>query len=96
MTDTRWCRRPDALTRRSLDALVVLPVEGDDVVTLAGTGPEIWDLLAEPRTLDELAVILAARHATSEAIVAADVQPVLDALVVGGVVEALRDDPQRG
>jgi len=96
MTNARWCRRPDVLTRLSLEALLVLPVEGDDVVTLAGTGPEVWDLLAEPRTLDELATILAARHGTSEAVVAADVQPVLAALVEGGTVEVLAGDPQAG
>jgi hypothetical protein len=86
---TRWCRRPDVLTRRSLDALLLLPVEGDDLVTLARTGPEVWDLLAEPRTLDELAAVLAERYGAAEAVVAADVQPILDALVEGGLVEVL-------
>jgi hypothetical protein len=91
---TRWCRRPDVLTRRSLDALLLLPVEGDDLVTLARTGPEVWGLLAEPRTLDELAAILADRYGAPQAVVAADVQPILDALVEGGLVEVLDDPPQ--
>jgi hypothetical protein len=90
---TRWCRRPDVLTRRSLDALLLLPVEGDDLVTLARTGPEVWGLLAEPRTLDELAAVLADRYGAPQAVVAADVQPILDALVEGGLAEVL-DPPQ--
>ena len=86
-----WCRRPDVLVRRSLDALVLLPVEGDEVLTLAGTGPEVWDLLAEPRSLDELATILAARHGAPDDVVAADIEPVLRQLVDSGAVETMAD-----
>ena len=91
MTITRWCQRPDVLTRRSLDALVLLPVEGDEVLTLAGTGPEVWDLLAEPRSLDELASILGARHAAADDVVAHDIEPILRQLAEGGVVETLTE-----
>jgi hypothetical protein len=88
---TRWCRRPDVLVRRSLDAVVVLAVEGDELVTLAGTGPEVWDLLAEPRSLRELTEILAARHGAPADVVAADLPPVLRRLTDGGMVEVLDD-----
>jgi hypothetical protein len=88
---TRWCRRPDVLARRSLDALVVLAVEGDELVTIAGTGPQVWDLLAEPRSLAELAEILATRHAVADDVVAADVPPLLRGLTAAGVVEVLDD-----
>ena len=31
-------RRPDVLWRRSLDAVVLLPIDAEDPVTIAGTG----------------------------------------------------------
>ena len=87
--EVRWRRRPDVLWRRSLDAVVFLPNGVTEPQTLAGTGPEVWDLLAEPRTLDALASVLATAHAAEPATVRADVAPILEQLVELGAVEAI-------
>ena len=91
MTTIRWRRRPGVLWRRSLDAVVLLPPEADDVLTLAGTGPEIWELLAEWRTVADLVEILAAAHETSTDVVAADLVPLLAELESEGVVQTAAD-----
>jgi hypothetical protein len=57
--DVVWRRREDVLWRRSLDAVILLPVGADDPVTLPGTGASVWDLLEEPASLAELVTTLA-------------------------------------
>jgi hypothetical protein len=77
----RWRRRPDALWRRSLDAVLVLPAGSDEPVTLAGTGPALWELLAEPCTVPQLAAVLAEAYEAEPAVVEADLAPVVGELV---------------
>jgi len=92
VTTERYRRRPDALWRRSLDAVVVLPPgEGAEPVTIGGTGPELWDALADWRTLADLAEALALRHRADADVVAADVAPILERLVACGAVERAAD-----
>lgn len=80
-------RRPDVLWRRALDSVVCLPPGAAEPITLAGTGPEVWNLLETPHSLAELAAELSARHRTDAEIVAADVRPVLARLAALGVIE---------
>lgn len=87
MSATLYRRRPDVLWRRSLDAVIGLPPDQIEPVTLAGTGPEVWDLLQTPRSLAELAAELANRHGADPEVVAADVRPVLERLAALGLVE---------
>jgi hypothetical protein len=82
----RWRRRPDALWRRSLDGVVVLP-DGEAPVALEGTGPALWDLLAEAHDIDALAQELAGEHRADAAVVAADIEPVLEQLEAAGALE---------
>ena len=85
--DATWRRRPDVLWRRSLDAVIVLPADVADPLTLAGSAPEVWELLAEPRTLEALVTILAAGGATAPETVRASVEPVLAELERAGALE---------
>jgi hypothetical protein len=87
MTTTAYRRRPSVLWRRSLDAVLCLPPNAAEPVTLAGTGPEVWELLQRPHTLPELASELAARHGIDAESVATDVRPALEELAVLGLVE---------
>lgn len=52
-------RRPDSLSRRSLDAVVILPPNQDVTVTLVGRGVAVWELLAEWRSVDAVVTLLA-------------------------------------
>ena len=95
MSGPRFRRRPDVLWRRSLDAVVLLPAVAEEPVTLLGTGPELWELLAEPRTLEDLAEVLAGLHGVDPAVVRADVAPVLADLVALVTVEEVADSGGR-
>jgi hypothetical protein len=87
MTGTAYRRRADVVWRRSLDAVLCLPPGASEPVTLAGTGPEVWELLQRPHTLAQLSAELAARHHTDGQVVAGDVAPVFERLAALGLIE---------
>ena len=82
-----WRRRDDVLWRRSLDAVIVLPVGADEPSTLPGTGAIVWDLLEEPATVAELVAILADAYEEDPAVVDHDVRALLADLETLGAVE---------
>jgi hypothetical protein len=55
---TRFVRDPLSLSRRTLEAVVVLPPGCSDAVVVTGVGPAIWALTRDPLSLDELAAAL--------------------------------------
>jgi hypothetical protein len=75
------------LWRRSLDAVVLLPPGLDEPVTLAGSGPALWELLVEPGTVGQLATVLAREHDADPATIEADIVPVIERLAAIGAVE---------
>jgi hypothetical protein len=86
MSSPSYRRLPDVLWRRSLDAVLCLPPGASEPVTLAATGPEVWDLLERPCSVDQLASELSRRHKIDAQIVARDVLPLLEGLAVLGLV----------
>jgi hypothetical protein len=75
------------LWRRSLDAVVLLAPGAPDVVTLGGTGPVVWELMADWTGFAALVETLASRYGAPPAQVAADLEPVLADLDAIGAVE---------
>jgi hypothetical protein len=96
VTEARLRRRPDALWRRSLDAVVVLPAGADEPVTLGGTGPAVWELLAEWRTVESMVEVLAEAFGAAPQVVEADLRPLLDELVTCGAVQLAADSGGAG
>jgi hypothetical protein len=84
-----WVRRTDVLWRRSLDAVVLLADGSDDPLVLAGSGPDVWELLAEPRTLDDLGAVLAGRYDAAADVIREEVEPVLDQLVGANLLQKI-------
>ncbi len=85
---TRWVARPRVLLRRLPEGVVALPARGDGPSTvLAGTAEELWDLLATPRSVEDLAAELATRHGADPTVVAADLEVALDDLRARDLVE---------
>lgn len=82
-----FSRSRDVLWRRSLDAVLILPTAGSEPLTLAGSGPELWELLEVPMSMPDLASALAARHEADVEVVARDIEQVLEGLVNLGIVE---------
>jgi hypothetical protein len=58
VSSERVARHPHVLWRRSLDAVLVLPLAGDEPVVLTGSDVALWQLLLEPRTIEELCDLL--------------------------------------
>jgi hypothetical protein len=86
----RFVRAPHVLQRRTLETFVLLAVDGNEPVVLAGTGADVWSLLVEARTLEELVDTLAEHYSGDPDVIAADVAALLDTLVADKV--ALRVD----
>jgi len=87
VSEPRLRRGEHVLWRRSLDAVLLLPVGAAEPLTLAGTGPDVWELLAAPASAPELARELGARFDADPATVEADLAPVLDRLLALGAIE---------
>jgi Coenzyme PQQ synthesis protein D (PqqD) len=83
----RWRRRADVLERSLPAGVLLLPADGAGVTLLAGTGGELWRLLAEPRNADELTDALACRYAGDARTIRADIGATLADLERGGFVE---------
>jgi Coenzyme PQQ synthesis protein D (PqqD) len=80
VNEVRLRRKTDVLWRRSLDAVLVLPRGTVELLTLFGSGPEVWDLLAKPISMEHLVRELATRHDANPAVVEADLGPVINRL----------------
>lgn len=87
--DRRILRSPAALWRAGAFGVVVLAGEGDPV-TLTGTGRALWEALATPIGVDELAATLAAAHGAPLEQVRPDVEAAVARLEALGAVEAAR------
>jgi hypothetical protein len=66
--------------------VLLLPVDGDDVTLLAGTGGQLWGLLTEPRSTGELTDELARRYAGDANTIRTDIEAALAALRRDGLV----------
>jgi hypothetical protein len=78
--NARYQRAETALWRRSADAVVVLPTDGD-VFTLRGSGSALWEVLERARTLHDAAQTLGKAYNRPADVIAAEIEPVLQELV---------------
>jgi hypothetical protein len=80
-------RRAEAtLWRRTLDATVVLPVDGAEPLALRGPAAGIWELLAEPLTFQELLDAIAAIYSVDSDTVADEVGQAIATLADAGAL----------
>ena len=84
---TVWRRRDAVSWRRSIDAVVLQAAGADEPVALPGTAAAVWDLLAEPATVDELVATLAEVYGESPDAIVDDVTGLLERLTALGAVE---------
>ena len=76
----RLVHASDVLWRSIPGTAVMLLRADDDVVVLSGTGLALWDELAVPRCLDEVATVFADRYGVTPDVVAESLGGVLDEL----------------
>lgn len=82
-------RRRDGVTeaRISEREVVLLGPEAEDYFGLDPIAADVWSRLARPVTFAALVAALADDYDAEPARIAADVAPMIDALVAGGLVE---------
>lgn len=86
MTGEPIYRRTDVLWRRTHDRLLILVPGGDTILTLGGSGLDLWAALEEPGSVQELAQRLAAVYAAPADGIASDIGPVIEDLARSGAV----------
>lgn len=82
----RLARADGALWRRTPRGLVALGPRATEPVLINGSGTELWDLLAAPRTPVELSQDLGQMYDVAPALVLAQITPVLEELVRLGLL----------
>lgn len=87
MSDIRWARSPDVLSRRCIDGVLLLPIDGEDVVALSASAAVIWQQLTTlPVTTADIVRALAPRYAVSPQSLTSEVDAALVALAEHGAV----------
>jgi hypothetical protein len=75
------------LWRQATDRVLLLHASDGELVSLAGTGVALWDLLVEPMELSELVSVMSRGYGVDSEVVESDLRPVLDELVERQLVE---------
>jgi hypothetical protein len=84
-----YCRNEAVLVRRTPDGLVLLPLPRRQVVTVTGAGSLLWDLLEEPRSVEQLGLLLADTFAAEPEHIARDIAPVVEDLAARRVLHRI-------
>lgn len=92
MKSERLARSPAALTRTGGGRLLVLGATTDRVLTLEGTAHLVWELLAQPASIDELAADLAVAFGVEVDAVVSDLRPLVEHLLDAGVLAEVPGD----
>jgi hypothetical protein len=80
-------RRHGVIAERMLEETVILDPASDRYARLNATGRLMWEQLSAPRTLGELAAVLAAEYGIDERRALSDVTAFVEAMVARGLVE---------
>ena len=86
-TPSRFRRNGRVLWRRTGDGAILAHVEGDDFERLSPTGAAVWELLAEPTTVEAVSAELAEVFQGTEGTIDGDVATIIDQLVERGLAE---------
>jgi hypothetical protein len=85
-------RVPWAVTETVAGETILLDPVGDRYLRLNSSGASLWDLLAEPRTPDELAGALEQRHGLDPATAERDADAFLRSLRARALVQEVHPD----
>ena len=86
----RWARAERVLYHHTVGHVLLLPRGEQQPLVVSGTGAAVWDRLARPCSVEELAGELAHEYGADAATIAADVEPVLRTLEAHGAVRCQR------
>ena len=88
---TLLSRSPDVLSRSFAGETLVAAPTGGDVDRLTASAGVIWDLLAEPRSFDEITSDLATTYGAPRDDIAGDIEPFVRELIERGWLIEVRD-----
>lgn len=86
-TPLRYRSAPTALSRAVGDEVVVLDLAGEQYFGLDRVGATIWEALAEPCTVGDIARVLVDRFDVDEDTARRDAGALIDQLVASGLAE---------
>ena len=86
MTEKAVYRRGAVLWRCTYDRVLILVPGEEGFLSLQGTGRDLWDVLEEPGTLDELAARLAGIYTAPAGRIASEIVNVIEELERRGAV----------
>lgn len=82
----RLARAPGVLWRNTLGGVLISTAEDVDPMLCTSPTEVVWELLADPITMDDLCDRLAEMYHVPVAVVATDLSPMLDSLLAAGAV----------
>lgn len=86
---TLYKRNADILTANVDNEVVMMGVQAGSYYGIGGTGTMIWELLAEPKSLDELIDRIAADYDVAREQCASDISTFVKKLLALNLIEAL-------
>jgi coenzyme PQQ synthesis protein D (PqqD) len=87
-------RSSSALTRSVAGEILIATPQNETVDVLAGTAAHVWSLLDRPRSVKEMARMLADLYDSPRRAIANDVERLLQELVKHGSVEVVMVDDE--
>jgi hypothetical protein len=91
MIDEPVYHRSDVLWRRTYDRVLILVPGRDGILTLQGSGRDLWAALEEPGSVGALSQRLAAVYTAPVEQIASDIVPVIEDLARRGAVNVSTD-----
>lgn len=71
--NTRLCRHEDLVAANMDGELVMMSIERGEYFGIDGVGPRIWELLADPTTIEQLVAAICAEYDIDETTCQADI-----------------------
>lgn len=84
--NTRLCRHADLLAANMDGELVMMSLERGEYFGIGGVGPRIWELLAEPNTIEQLVDAIRAEYDIDETTCHADIIAFVEQLLTNELV----------
>ena len=89
----RYQHSPDVLWRRVGNGVLLMARADQQILSLVGSGSDLWRLLTSPRSIHESAAMLAQQYDVPVEDIARDIEPVLASLSSQGILTAETPHP---
>ena len=84
--DTLLTRNPDLLAADMDGETVMMSIERGEYYGIGGVGSRVWEMLAQPTSINQMIQTICAEYEVEEATCQADMQKFVDQLLQNGLV----------